>query len=213
MDLIKKYFPDLTGEQILQFEQLKDLYFEWNGKINVISRKDIDEIYLRHVLHSLAIAEFTDFEDGALILDLGTGGGFPGIPLAIMYPNVQFHCVDSIQKKIRVVKEVSKALNLTNIKAYQERVENIPLKFDFVVSRAVARCAQLHQWVGKKIKKEGIHAIANGYILLKGGDLDEELEEYAQISRTDVEDILEIPIPEYFDEDFFETKKIIYIPK
>jgi 16S rRNA (guanine527-N7)-methyltransferase len=213
LNLIQKYFPDLSEKQIFQFEQLKDLYLIWNAQINVISRKDIDELYIRHVLHSLAIAELIEFQPGSIILDLGTGGGFPGIPLAIMFPKVEFHCVDSIGKKITVVKEVSKALGLSNVNAYQERVENLPLKFDFVVSRAVARCLQLNQWVKKKIKKENNNPLPNGYIFLKGGELQEELQEYADSARIDVEDIMQIPLQEFFEEEFFETKKLIYIPK
>lgn len=214
MNLFRKYFPELPDNQILQLEKLKDLYFEWNSKINVISRKDIDDIYLRHVLHALSIAKFIEFQPGSRILDLGTGGGFPGIPLAIFFPDVEFHLVDSIAKKIKVVNEVASALDLDNISAYQDRVENIDLKFDFIVSRAVARCLQLNQWVSKKVKKgQSINELPNGFIFLKGGDLTEEIAEYCKAVRIDPEDVIELPLTEFFEEDFFDTKKIIYIPK
>lgn len=213
MNIFEKYFPELTENQILQLSQLKDLYFEWNSKINVVSRKDIEEIDIRHILHSLSIVNFIEFQPGSTVLDLGTGGGFPGIPLAIIYPEVEFHLVDSIAKKIRVVKEVASSLGLKNVKAYQKRVEEVPEKFDFVVSRAVARCSKVYGWTKDKFKKEGVHEIANGYILLKGGDLKEEINEFSKEYKKNPEEVLELDLTEFFEEDFFETKKIIYIPR
>lgn len=200
------YFPDLTENQKNQFTQLLPLFEEWNSQINVISRKDIDQLYVRHVLHSLAIARFIQFEKGASILDVGTGGGFPGIPLAIMYPECTFHLVDSVGKKIKVVKEVVKAIGLTNLTAEHERAEKVNSKFDFIVSRAVARTKILYQWTHQKLKSEELHAMENGFILLKGGDLSEEMKEFKRpYSQTDISG--------YFKEEFFETKKIVYVPK
>lgn len=200
------YFPDLTENQKNQFTQLLPLFEEWNSQINVISRKDIDQLYVRHVLHSLAIARFIQFEKGASILDVGTGGGFPGIPLAIMSPECTFHLVDSVGKKIKVVKEVVNAIGLTNLTAEHERAEKVNSKFDFIVSRAVARTKILYQWTHQKLKSEELHAMENGFILLKGGDLSEEMKEFKRpYSQTDISD--------YFKEEFFETKKIVYVPK
>jgi len=203
--LIYKYFPDLSDEQKSQFDQLQSLYVEWNSKINVISRKDIDQLYERHVLHSLAIAKFISFASGSRILDVGTGGGFPGIPLAILFPDCHFHLVDSIGKKITVVNEVSKAIGLQNLTADHERMEKVKGRYDFVVSRAVARTKQLFSWIHQKVRRENINEIDNGLILLKGGDLDEEMKEFG---RPYVEKVLS----NYFEEAFFETKKIIYVP-
>ncbi|MEP0369211.1 MAG: 16S rRNA (guanine(527)-N(7))-methyltransferase RsmG [Cyclobacteriaceae bacterium] len=202
--IIYKYFPDLTTEQKKQFDALGHLYAEWNDKINVISRKDIEELYERHVLHSLAIARFGQFPDGSHILDIGTGGGFPGIPLAIFFPNCQFYLVDSIAKKIKVVNEVAQAIGLTNLKAEHQRAEKVKSKFDYIVSRAVARTKQLTNWTNHLIKTN-MEDFSSGYILLKGGDLKEELKEVKRKYQ-------EENISSYFDEPFFETKKIIYIP-
>ncbi|MFY0605209.1 MAG: 16S rRNA (guanine(527)-N(7))-methyltransferase RsmG [Cyclobacteriaceae bacterium] len=203
--LIFEHFPDLTTKQQDQFSQLAPLYQEWNEKINVISRKDIDQLYTRHVLHSLAIAKHTTFPSGSKILDIGTGGGFPGIPLAILYPDCEFLLVDSIGKKIRVVQEVADAIGLQNLTAIHQRAEQVRDKFDFIVSRAVARTKMLYSWSHKLIKPNEHATHANGYLLLKGGDLAEELKELGRShSITD--------IPQYFDDPFFETKKVVYIP-
>ena len=174
MDEIQKFFPNLSEIQIKQFTDLNDLYLEWNEKINVISRKDIDELYTNHVLHSLAIAKVLSFEDGSKVLDVGTGGGFPGIPLAILFPNVEFHLVDSIQKKILVVNEIAQALNLKNVKAEAKRAENLNSKYDFIVSRAVTQMPKFVDWVKNKILKKHINSLPNGILYLKGGDLKEE---------------------------------------
>ncbi|MFA7688018.1 MAG: 16S rRNA (guanine(527)-N(7))-methyltransferase RsmG [Moheibacter sp.] len=204
MNEILKYFPDLSEKQIEQFSKLKDLYFEWNEKINVISRKDIDELYVKHVLHSLAIAKIMKFTAGSEVLDVGTGGGFPGIPLAIMFPQVNFHLVDSIQKKILVVSEVAAALSLENVKAETRRAEKINHKYDFIVSRAVTQMPKFVGWVRGKIKKKHINPLPNGILYLKGGDLTEELKGLKS---------LEIhPISNYFSEEFFLTKKVVYLP-
>ncbi|MGV3561129.1 16S rRNA (guanine(527)-N(7))-methyltransferase RsmG [Larkinella arboricola] len=206
MELIKKYFPDLTKQQFDQFAALEELYRHWNAQINVISRQDIDSLYEKHVLHSLGIAKVIQFVPGTEILDVGTGGGFPGIPLAILFPLVDFHLVDSIGKKIKVVTEISSALGLTNIKAEQARVEHLNSTYDFVVSRAVTRLQPFLGWVRYKILKNGNNKLRNGVLYLKGGDLAEELRE--------VRDKYELyELSEYFDEPFFETKKVIYIPK
>ena len=204
MELILKYFPDLTEQQIEQFEALLSLYKEWNAKINVISRKDIDELYLRHVLHSLAIAKVMPFANGSSILDVGTGGGFPGVPLAILFPECQFHLVDSINKKLKVIKGVVDALSLENIKTTHSRVEAINEQYDFIVSRAVTSMPEFTKWVKGKIRKEQINDFKNGILYLKGGDLSEELKQYTTVKL--------FPLTDYFDEDFFETKKVVYLP-
>lgn len=204
MHLILKYFPNLTDVQIKQFEALEDLYQDWNLKINVVSRKDIDELYLRHVLHSLAIAKIIEFKVGSHILDVGTGGGFPGIPLAILFPECHFHLVDSIAKKIKVVQEVSKGLGLSNIKTTHARVEEINGKYDFIISRAVAAMPTFVHWVKGKIAKKNNHSLKNGIIYLKGGDLSEELKDYKNAKIYN--------ITNFFDEDFFDTKKVVYLP-
>jgi len=203
-DLIFNYFPDLSAEQREQFELLEELYKDWNQKINVVSRKDIDELYLRHVLHSLAIAKFQQFIPNTSVLDVGTGGGFPGIPLAILFPEVQFTLVDSIGKKIRVVEEVVEGLQLKNVTPINSRVEDIKDKYDFIVSRAVAAMPTFVHWVKGKIKKESVHQRRNGILYLKGGNLTEELKDYrtAQI----------VELTDYFKEDFFQTKKLVYLP-
>ncbi|BDC98081.1 16S rRNA (guanine(527)-N(7))-methyltransferase RsmG [Persicobacter psychrovividus] len=204
VDIIFKYFPDLTEKQKEQFTQLKDLYYEWNAQINVISRKDIEELYVRHVLHSLAIAKVMAFRPGADVLDVGTGGGFPGIPLAIMFPEANFHLIDSIGKKITVVQNVAKALGLTNVKAEQVRAEKVKTKYDFVVSRAVTRIKPFFNWIRTHFKEESKHTLFNGILYLKGGDLTEEMKELGRPYD-------EYQIPDFFSEAFFETKKVIYI--
>lgn len=204
-DLINKYFTTLTDEQKEHFEALEELYKDWNRKINVVSRRDIDELYLRHVLHSLGIAKIQSFNEGAAILDVGTGGGFPGIPLAILFPNVNFTLVDAIGKKIKVVEEVVEGLQLDNVTAIHSRVEDIPGQFDFIVSRAVAAMPTFVHWTKGKIKKDSAHARKNGILYLKGGDLSEELKDYTTVQIFDLKD--------YFEEDFFETKKVVYLPQ
>jgi len=201
---ILKYFPELTEKQINQFSLLQDLYQDWNSKINVISRKDIEMLYERHVLHSLAIAKVISFS-GADVLDVGTGGGFPGIPLAIMFAESRFHLVDSIGKKITVVKEIASALQLRNVSAQQIRAEEINASYDFIVSRAVTAFPEFYNWVKNKIKKQSKGTLKNGILYLKGGDLDEELKDFK--SRIQI-----FNISEYFTESFFETKKVIYLP-
>lgn len=203
-ELILKHFPEITEAQYTQFKALEGLYREWNAQINVISRKDIDELYLRHVLHSLAIAKVMPLADGSAVLDIGTGGGFPGIPLAILYPNCRFTLVDSIGKKIKVVNEVATALGLANVVGIHERAENIRGQFDFVVSRAVTRLAAFIPWTTNKFKTKQINAFPNGILYLKGGDLSEELKEVKR--STDV-----FPISDFFDDPFFETKSVVYV--
>lgn len=204
MDLILKYFPNLSEEQISRFKKLESLYQDWNLKINVVSRKDIDELYLRHVLHSLGIAKVLRFKDGAKILDVGTGGGFPGIPLAILFPECSFHLVDSIAKKLKVVDEVIAGLGLTNVKTTHSRVEEINEQYDFIVSRAVAAMPTFVHWVKGKIAKQQNHDLKNGILYLKGGDLTEELESYRTATIYDLSN--------YYSEDFFETKKVVHLP-
>lgn len=204
MELIKHYFSDLDENQLIQFEKLNELYQDWNLKINVVSRKDIDEIYLRHVLHSLGIAKVQAFKPEAQILDVGTGGGFPGIPLAILFPETQFHLVDSIGKKIKVVEEVAAGLNLKNVKITNDRVENISGEYDFIVSRAVAQMETFVRWIKGRIAKKSEHQLKNGILYLKGGDLTEELQLYKSAKVYDLRD--------YFKEDFFETKKVVHLP-
>lgn len=198
------FFPSLDAQQKKQFEQLEPLYAEWNAKINVISRKDFEFFYERHVLHALAIAKFITFKDQSNIIDLGTGGGFPGIPLAILYPNVQFTLTDSIGKKIKVVEEIVNALQLDNAIPLNKRAEEVKKKFDFVVSRAVAPMQDLCNWSNKLIKKTEIHAIPNGVIALKGGDLKEELKPFKKCS-------IITDITNYFPLPYFETKKVVHV--
>ncbi len=207
MKEILKYFPELTEEQSAHFAQLNDLYQDWNLKINVVSRKDIDELYLRHVLHSLGIAKIQTFQAGAKILDVGTGGGFPGIPLAILFPDVEFHLVDSIGKKIKVVEEVVNGLGLKNVTPFNCRVEelNKQSEYDFIVSRAVARMDSFVHWVKGKIAKKNNHALKNGILYLKGGDLTDELAVY--------KNAVIYPLSAYFEEAFFETKSVVYLPQ
>lgn len=205
MDIIHKYFPDLTEKQINQFQLLQILYEDWNNKINVISRKDIDQLYERHILHSAAIAKIIHFIPNTTILDVGTGGGFPGIPLSILFPDCKFHLTDSIGKKIKVVQEISNALGLKNVNSEQIRAENIEAKYDFIVSRAVAAFPEFYSWVENKIKKDSRNELKNGILYLKGGDLDEELKNFKSKIKT-------FNISEFFTESFFETKKVIYLP-
>lgn len=203
--LIFKYFPNLTEVQQAQFMALEDLYQDWNTKINVVSRKDIEELYLRHVLHSLAIAKFIEFKPGTEVLDVGTGGGFPGIPLAILFPQTQFTLVDAIGKKIKVVQEVVAGLELQNVIAKHQRVEEEKKQFDFIVSRAVAAMPTFMRWVKGRIKKVSQHDIKNGILYLKGGDLSEELQDYKTVKLFSLTD--------YYQDPFFETKKLVYLPK
>ncbi len=204
-DLLFRYFPQLTASQKNQFLQLHDLYKDWNEKINVISRKDIDNLYINHVLHSLGIAQAVSFKPGSTILDVGTGGGFPGIPLAIFFPDTQFHLVDSIGKKITVVKNVAETLGLKNVTADQIRAEQLKREYDFIVSRAVTRLKEFYGWVHKSVKKKSVHDLFNGILYLKGGDLDEELAELKRPYQI-------FELSDYFKEEFFETKKIVYVP-
>lgn len=204
MEIILKYFPNLTEIQRQQFEQLQGLYSDWNLKINVVSRKDIDELYLRHVLHSLGIAKVQEFLPKTKVLDVGTGGGFPGIPLAILFPEAQFHLVDSIGKKIKVVEEVIEGLELENVKATNARAETIGDHYDFIVSRAVAQMETFVRWVKHSVAKKSRHELKNGILYLKGGDLSEELALFPKATIYSLTD--------YFDEDFFETKGVVHLP-
>ena len=204
METILKHFSDLSETQINQFSKLDELYKFWNSQINVISRKDIDELYIKHVLHSLGIAKVQPFKPKASVLDVGTGGGFPGIPLAILFPETNFYLVDSIGKKIKVVKEVADALGLKNVKAEQIRAENVKGEFDFIVSRAVTNMDDFVKWTRKKVAKKHNHELANGILYLKGGDLTDELANFPKAIIFD--------LPKYFTEDFFETKKVVHVP-
>ena len=203
MQEILKQFPNLTENQRLQFEKLQFLYEDWNAKINVISRKDIDELYTRHVLHSLGIAKIIEFKSGSKVMDVGTGGGFPGIPLAILFPEVDFYLIDVIAKKIKVVNEVAKALELKNVKAEQMRAENVKSDFDFIVSRAVTNMPDFVLWVNGKVKKTSKHELQNGILYLKGGDLSEELKSFPKAKQYNLSD--------YFSDEFFETKKVVHL--
>ncbi|OIV41934.1 16S rRNA (guanine(527)-N(7))-methyltransferase RsmG [Flavobacterium johnsoniae] len=204
MDEILKYFPDLTDLQIEQFQKLDFLYHDWNEKINVISRKDIDSLYTKHILHSLGIAKIMKFEPGATVLDVGTGGGFPGIPLAILFPETRFYLIDVIAKKIKVVQGVVDALELKNVKAEQKRAELVKGDFDFIVSRAVTNMPDFVSWIKDKIKKQHKHTLKNGILYLKGGDLAEELKDFPNATLYDLAEI--------FDDEFFETKKVVHLP-
>lgn len=204
MELILKYFPNLSDNQVYQFEQLETLYTEWNSKINVISRKDIDELYLKHILHSLGIAKIIEFNPDTKVLDVGTGGGFPGIPLAILFPEVRFHLVDSINKKLKVINAVCESIKLSNIKTTHSRVEAIDEKYDFIVSRAVTAMPEFVSWVKNKISKSHNNDIKNGILYLKGGDLIQELMKFPQAKTYNLN--------AYFTEEFFETKKVVYLP-
>ncbi|WP_291108444.1 16S rRNA (guanine(527)-N(7))-methyltransferase RsmG [Flavobacterium sp. UBA6195] len=204
MEAILKQFPDLSDNQILQFQKLQGLYEDWNAKINVISRKDIDELYTRHVLHSLGIAKIIEFRPGSKIMDVGTGGGFPGIPLAILFPEVDFYLIDVIAKKIKVVNEVAASLGLKNVKAEQKRAELVKHEFDFIVSRAVTNMPDFVKWVDDKVAKKQNHELANGILYLKGGDLTEELKDFPKATQYNLSD--------FFSDEFFETKKVVHLP-
>ena len=204
MEAILSQFPNLTEIQILQFKKLQALYEDWNAKINVISRKDIDELYTRHVLHSLGIAKIIEFRPGSRIMDVGTGGGFPGIPLAILHPEVDFYLIDVIAKKIKVVNEVVAGLGLKNVKAEQKRAELVKQEFDFIVSRAVTNMPDFVNWVDDKVSKKQNHELANGILYLKGGDLTEELTAFPKATQYNLSD--------FFTDEFFETKKVVHLP-
>ena len=204
MDEILKYFPYLTDIQKEQFLKLDLLYHDWNEKINVISRKDIDALYTKHILHSLGIAKILKFEPGTYVLDVGTGGGFPGIPLAILFPETRFYLIDVIAKKIKVVQAVAEGLELKNVKAEQMRAENVKGDFDFIVSRAVTNMPDFVSWVKTKIKKNNKHELKNGILYLKGGDLTEELKDFPKAT--------EYSLADFFEDEFFETKKVVHLP-
>ena len=204
MDIIFNYFPDLSKNQIEQFSKLGSLYADWNNKINVISRKDIGSLYLRHILHSLSIAKFIEFTKGTLIVDVGTGGGFPGIPLAILFPDCKFHLVDGVKKKIRVVDAISNNLGLKNVTTESERIEDVHDKFDFVLTRAVAEMPKIIKWTKNKINSVSNNKELNGIIALKGGDLNKELYK--------IENKKVVAINDYFDDHYFNDKKLVYVP-
>ena len=204
MDIITRYFPNITELQAGQFAQLEVLYNDWNSKINVISRKDIQNLYEHHVLHSLGIAKLINFQDGTSIMDLGTGGGFPGIPLAILFPNVSFHLVDSIGKKVRVAQEVAQAVGLKNVRFSHARAEEIKEQYDFVVTRAVMPMVDLIKVVRKNISRQQHNALPNGIIALKGGELDGEIASMRNIATV-------WPLSDYFEEEYFETKKVVHV--
>ncbi|CAA0211451.1 16S rRNA (guanine(527)-N(7))-methyltransferase RsmG [Tenacibaculum maritimum] len=204
MDILLKYFDGLSEVQLAQFSKLKELYKDWNLKINVVSRKDIDELYLRHVLHSLGIAKVMQFKAGTKVMDVGTGGGFPGIPLAILFPETDFHLVDSIGKKIKVVNEVAEGLGLKNVRTTHGRVEEVKDTYDFIVSRAVAQMETFERWVKNKVHKKQQHDLKNGILYLKGGDLVEELQHFPKATIYNLSD--------FFEEEFFETKKVVHLP-
>ena len=204
MEEIIKQFPNLTENQILQFQKLEVLYHDWNAKINVISRKDIDELYTKHVLHSLAIAKIQPFEPGTYVLDVGTGGGFPGIPLAILFPETRFYLIDVILKKINVVKAVTEALELKNVRAEQMRASIVKGDYDFIVSRAVTNMPDFVSWIKDKIKKQNKHKLANGILYLKGGDLTKELKDFPNATEYNIAD--------FFSDEFFGTKKVVHVP-
>jgi len=205
LEILKKYFPDLSALQIIQFGELEGLYHEWNEKINVISRKDIDELYVRHILHSLSIAKIIRFQPGTTILDVGTGGGFPGIPLAILFPLCQFTLIDSIGKKILVVQEVADHLKLLNVNARKNRVQEIRIKYDFIISRAVTAFPEFVTMVRKNISPHSKNSLPNGIIYLKGGDFESEISPFKALAEV-------FDLSGIFSEPFFETKKVIYLP-
>lgn len=205
INLITKYFPNLSEKQLAQFGQLQELYTFWNAQINVVSRQDIENLYEKHILHSLGIAKVMNFRPGTEILDVGTGGGFPGIPLAILFPDCQFHLVDSIGKKIKVVTEVATAIGLTNLTAQHERAENVANDYDFIISRAVTRLKPFYGWVKDKVTRNQFNALKNGILYLKGGDLEEELQEFGGVYTL-------YNLSDYFSEEFFETKKVVHVP-
>lgn len=204
MEIIRKYFPDLTDQQLDRFDRLGSLYEEWNSKINVVSRKDIEQLYERHILHSMAIAKIIQFKPGTTVLDVGTGGGFPGIPLAILFPETSFLLVDSIAKKIKVVNEVAAALNLKNAKGEHLRVEEVKQKFDFVVSRAVTAFPRFVEMVRGKVAGNNMNTLANGILYLKGGDFEDEISPFGELVKV-------YDLQNYFQEEFFETKRLIHL--
>ncbi len=206
VDIIRQYFPELNSSQLEKIESLKGLYLDWNAKINVISRKDTNNFYTHHVLHSLAIAKVIGFNNEAKILDVGTGGGFPGIPLAIYFQNTSFTLIDSIGKKIKVVKEISNALDLNNVKAYHKRAEEQKDKYDFIISRAVTHLSKFCPWISKNIKNQNNHSIKNGIIYLKGGDIKEELKSVSKQFNAKIH-----PIKKFYEEDFFDTKLVLHL--
>ena len=203
LEVIKKYFPELTSDQVSKFSKLRSLYSEWNEKVNLISRKDIDYLYERHVLHSLSIAKFISFKRGTRILDVGTGGGFPGIPLAIYFPDTKFHLIDSTGKKINAVKAIADGLGMKNVSTEHTRAENLEGSYDYIVSRAVASLLTLYNWTKELISSESKHSIPNGWIVLKGGNLNEEIHDLKKQATL-------ISISDFFDEDFFQEKFIVY---
>ncbi len=205
MELITKYFPKLNAEQKSQFEQLPELYKYWNEQINVVSRQDLENLYERHVLHSLGIAKIVEFRPGTEVLDVGTGGGFPGIPLAILFPESDFHLIDGIGKKIKVVTEISQSLKLKNVKAEQIRAEQLTTDYEFIVSRAVTQLPVFFNWVRGKINTNSFHSVKNGLLCLKGGDLEEELIAFGRKHKI-------YNLSNFFEEEFFETKKVVYVP-
>jgi 16S rRNA (guanine527-N7)-methyltransferase len=205
-DLIFRYFPELSARQKEQFEELGELYRFWNARINVVSRKDIDSLYLHHVLHSLSIAKVLQFLPGEKVMDVGTGGGFPGIPLAILFPETQFHLVDSIGKKIRVVTEVAQGAKIENVKASHARAEQISDKFNFIISRAVTQLKEFYPWVRGKFEKTSLNVMPNGVLYLKGGDLE------AEIRESGLKHVEQLPVTRFFQEEFFDSKYVIYFP-
>ena len=205
MEIITKYFPGITEKQKEQYAALYNLYYEWNNKINVISRKDIENLYLHHVLHSLAIAKVITFRPGTTIMDMGCGGGFPGIPLAIMFPEVEFHLVDSIGKKVRVATEIANAIGLKNVRASHSRAQDIKEKYSFVVIRAVMQLPELIKIFRKNISKEQLNVLPNGVICLKGGDMQAETQPFRNVVEI-------TPLENIFEEEFFIDKKVVYVP-
>lgn len=206
MQMLQHYFPNLTPQQIQQFDALPSIYADWNDKINVVSRNDIDNLVERHILHALGIAKIQVFLPGSIVLDVGTGGGFPGIPLAILFPQTQFHLVDSVAKKIRVVNEVCKLIGLSNVKAEQARAESLKGSYDFVISRAVTQLVRFYPWVAHQFKNKSLHKLQNGILYLKGGDLEEEIE------ASKLKGVKTYALSDYFGEPFFATKKVLYVP-